>query len=196
MPTTQRNFAFAVLLLFGAMAFSCGAAAAEPDRDLEFGPYFGYFDFDRATRFEDFGLFGARLGARVESWLTLEAGFDEVYTERQVSGNSARQMTFSVYGRVEPWHAKVTPYLLGGLAFVMLDDTDDPDAFGDATDIGLGAHWSPHASWLLRAEFVARRQRMELLRAGFDADGAKVLEEVGPRTLWGRSWRVGVSRVF
>ena len=192
----HRDFAIAALLLVAAMAFPCGAVAAEPDRKLEFGPYFGYFDFDSATRFEDFGLFGARLGARVETWLTLEVGFDEVYTERQVSGNSARQMTFSLYGRIEPWRARVTPYLLGGLAFVMFDDTDDPDAFGDASDIGFGGHWSLREGWLLRAEFLLRRQRMELLRASFDADGARVLEEVGPRTLWGRSWRVGVSRVF
>ena len=119
-----------------------GAQAHEAGRDepwvLEFGPYVGYYDFDSLTAYEDFGMFGARLGVRLEPWLRLDTGFEEVYTEREVTGNRARQVGIVVHGRVQPFQRRLSPYALAGMAVVFFDDSEEPDAWGAALDLGLG----------------------------------------------------------
>lgn len=162
---------------------------------LEFGPFVGVYDFDQLTAYEDFGLFGARLGVHASPWLRLEASFEEVYTQRARTGNSARQVSFAMHARIEPWRARVAPFALLGAAMVIMDDSDDPDAYGDAYDIGLGARWMANDNWLVRGEWVLRRQAASLWRVQLDdlGDASLVDEAV---TLWGRALRIGASYVF
>jgi hypothetical protein len=178
------------LVLLPSMVLPVGAATTWP---LEFGPYAGHFGFDRLTRFEDHALFGARLGVRARRWLVVEGGFDEVYTSRAISGNQARQVSLNLRARVEPIDWAVRPYLLVGEAAVFLDDSEDPDAWGDALDLGAGFTYGVDARWILRAEWVLRRQGMELLGNEVDEDGYAIETA---EILWGRSFTLGVSRVF
>ena len=182
-------------LLFFALVGSAHAQR-EPERwVLELGPFVGFYDFDRLTDYEDFGLFGARLGVHASPWLRLEGSFEEVYTERVRTGNSARQITFGLHARIEPWHTRVAPFGLLGAALVILDDSDDPDAYGDAYDVGLGVRWMASPRWMVRGEWVLRRQAVSIWRLGRDEFGDTVLEDEAV-TLWGRALRIGASHVF
>ncbi len=195
-PSPRSCFGFLLALCVSAAA---GAHAADGGWTLEFGPYFGYYDFDSATAFEDFGLFGARLGAHLGRRWGVEASFDEVYTERERTGSAARQISFALAARYEPWPGRWSPFALAGLALVMLDDSDSADAVSDAIDLGLGLRYSWGAGWSLRAETVLRRQEFERFRwvvVEDDAGEETVLESLGPDTLWGRSFRLGVQRAF
>lgn len=185
--------------LIGAiLAASGGGARAQsvPVRwVLEFGPYAGYYDFDAITEFEEFAVFGLRLGARVSGWMRVEASFDEVYTSRKITDNRARQVSFNLHARIEPFDTRVAPFALLGTAFVILDDADDPDAFGQAYDSGLGLRWNWRPQWLVRAEWVLRRQEFQLWRSIEEESGARSLESEAV-TLWSRSVRLGLSYVF
>jgi Outer membrane protein beta-barrel domain len=168
-------------------------AAAAETWQLEFGPYVGRYGFDSLTRFDDFAMFGARLGVRVRPWLVAEGGFDEVYTSREITDNRARQVSLTLRTRLEPWSAALRPYALVGAAVVFLDDSEDPDAWGDALDLGLGLGYSINSHWFLRGEWLLRRQGVQLLQV--DPEDPNLLVE-GAKTLWGRSFSLGVSRVF
>lgn len=190
-----RNFLPLPLLVLVIAALPARAEEPPPRWVLEFGPFVGFYDFDRLTEYEDFGLFGARLGAHASPWLRLEASFEEVYTERVRTGNSARQVTFAMHGRIEPWDTRVAPFAILGAALVILDDSDDPDAYGDAYDIGLGVRWMASRHWLVRGEWVLRRQAVSLGRLGLDELGDTVIQSEAV-TLWGRALRIGASYVF
>ena len=194
-PPPSTALALVCLLVLVASVGSARAASGSPRWVLEFGPYAGHYDFDALTGFEDFAVFGARLGARMSPWLRIEGSFDEVYTSRSGTDNSARQVSFGLHARIEPWSTRLAPYLLAGGAFVILDDAEDPDAWGEALDVGLGARWNWRERWLLRAEWMLRRQNFQLWRAVDDGNGGTVLDGEAV-TLWGRSLRVGISHVF
>ncbi|HKK70404.1 MAG TPA: outer membrane beta-barrel protein [Candidatus Krumholzibacteria bacterium] len=182
--------------LLASLATPAEARDRAPDRwVLEFGPYVGYYDFDRLTDYEDFGLFGARLGAQMSSWLRLEGSFDEVYTERAVSGNSARQVSFGLHARIEPWATRWAPFLLVGGALVILDDSDDPDSYGEAYDVGLGLRYMANRHWMVRGEWVLRRQAFSRWTVQQDELGDLELVDDGV-SLWGRALRIGASYVF
>jgi hypothetical protein len=161
---------------------------------LEFGPYVGYYDFDALTYFEDHGLFGARAGVHLGPWARAEAEFDEVYTARSRSGTRARQISFAAHLRAEPSRWVVAPSVVGGLAFVALDDSDLADAFGEAWDLGVGARYAATARWVIRVDYVLRRQKMRLFRPTEDGQLIAVGDE--EQTLWGRSLRAAVAYVF
>lgn len=161
---------------------------------LEFGPYIGYYDFDQLTAFKDFGLFGARAGVHLSSWLCLEGEFDEVYTQRHRTGNRARQISFGLHARLEPGRWRLAPMALIGGAFVMLDDTEDADAYGEALDLGAGLRFLASPRWILRAEWMLRRQPFQLHREVEGEEGPELQSEAV--TLWGRAYRLGVSYVF
>lgn len=162
---------------------------------LEFGPYSGFYDFDAVTEFEDFAVFGLRLGARLSEWMRIEASFDEVYTSRKITDHRARQVSFNLHARIEPFATRVAPFALVGTGFVILDDADDPDAFGQAYDTGLGLRWNWRPRWLVRTEWVLRRQDFQLWRSVEEESGARSLESEAV-TLWSRSLRLGLSHVF
>ncbi len=183
-------------LALASPATAAVADDARPDRwVLEFGPYVGYYDFDRLTDYEDFGLFGARLGAQMAPWLRLEGSFDEVYTERAVSGNSARQVSFGLHARIEPWSTRLAPFALLGGALVILDDSEDPDAYGEAYDLGLGLRYMATRHWMVRGEWVLRRQAFSRWTVEQDELGDLQLVDDGV-SLWGRALRIGASYVF
>ena len=161
---------------------------------LEFGPYGGFYDFDRSVAFEDKGLVGLRAGVRLGGPWQIEAEFDEVYTRREISGHRARQVTLALHGRYEPLDRTFSPSLLAGTAFVALDDSEDADAFGEALDLGLGVRWRAHPRWVLRAEWMLRRQDYRIHR--LDAESVPQPVEGEEQALWGRSLRVGVAHVF
>ena len=162
---------------------------------LEFGPYVGYYDFDRLTDMQDFAVFGARLGAHASPWLRLEASFDETYTERLRSDNRARQVAFGLHARIEPWSTRWAPFAMVGAAFVVFDDADDPDAFGEAYDLGLGLRFMATRHWMVRGEWVLRRQDFSIWSPQANELGDLELES-DFATLWGRSFRIGASYVF
>jgi hypothetical protein len=162
---------------------------------LEFGPYVGYFDFDRLSQMDDGFMAGVRVGVRGTPWLNFEMEFDEVYTSRHISGNRARQITLAGHLRVEPWQRNIAPTFLAGAALVAYDDEDDPDAYGDAYDLGVGVRWAARADWCVRAEWMLRGQSYRLYEASAN-DGALVTSDDGPKTLWSRTLRVGVAYVF
>jgi len=186
----------ALFLLVASFGAGPAHAQDEPPRwVLEFGPFVGFYDFDTLTDYEDFGLFGARLGIHAAEWMRLEGSFEEVYTEREVTGNSARQVTFALHARIEPWSTRVAPFAIVGAALVINDDSDDPDAYGDAYDTGLGVRWMASPHWIVRGEWVLRRQAVSLWRLGTDELGDNVLQDEAV-TLWGRALRIGASYVF
>lgn len=194
---TQTARALVGLLLL-LLVMDTGTARAQSKAErwvLEFGPYVGFYDFDRLTQYEDFPVFGMRLGARMTQWLRIEGSFDEVYTDRAVSGNSARQVSFGMHARIEPWLWPLAPYALAGTALVILDDSEDPDAFGQALDVGAGLRWSWAPRWMLRGEWVLRRQDFELWRSIADGSGGLELRSE-PVSLYGRAFRLGVSYAF
>ena len=82
-----------------------------------------------------------------------------------------------------------------GVALVMFDDADDPDAYGDAYDVGLGVRYMATRNWLVRAEWILRRQAFSVWRPGRNDQGAIVLQDDAV-SLWGRSLRIGASYVF
>jgi hypothetical protein len=178
-------------------------AAAAFVRGLEFGPYVGSYDFDASTWFEDRALVGLRAGVRVTPHVWLDAEFDEVYTRRERSGNSARQISLAVHGRVEPAsRSRVSPTLLLGIAIVGLDDSEDPDAFSEAYDMGAGLRVRVTSRWAVRGEWMLRAQRFRLLPTpGESTSGTPALEAadaagVEASTLWSRALRIGASYAF
>lgn len=193
--TTARTVAGLLLLLMFLGPDAANAQSKAQRWVLEFGPYGGHYDFDRLTQFEDFPVFGLRLGARMRQWLRVEGSFDEVYTQRAISGNNARQVTFALHARVEPWRWPVAPFALVGTGLVILDDAEDPDAFGQAFDIGAGLRWNWAPRWILRGEWVLRRQDFALWKSVPDGAGGFDLQSE-PVTLYGRAYRLGVSYVF
>ncbi len=196
-PRAVRAVLVVGLIVLG-LAATAGAGRAQSDPArwvLEFGPYSGYYDFDAVTEFEDFAVFGLRLGARLSEWMRIEASFDEVYTSRKITDHRARQVSFNLHARIEPFATRVAPFALAGTGFVILDDADDPDAFGQAYDAGLGLRWNWRPQWLVRAEWVLRRQDFQLWRSVEEQSGARSLESEAV-TLWGRSFRLGLSYVF
>ena len=197
--TTRARTGVGFCLLVAIACALCATpvrAQSSPERwVLEFGPYSGYYDFDALTEFENFAVFGLRLGARMNTWLCMEGAFDEVYTNREVTGSKARQVSFVLHARIDPLRTRVAPYALVGTAFVILDDSDDPDAFGQAYDFGLGVRWNVGKRWMLRTEWVLRRQDFDLWRSVDDGLGGRVLESEAV-TLWSRSPRLGLSYVF
>jgi len=169
-------------------------AAGEEGWVLEFGPYSGHYDFDRLTSFVDRALFGARMTVHLNAWAKLDAEFDEVYTRRSVTDNRARQVSLALHVRAEREDWVWSPSLLAGLAFVGLDDAEDPDAYGDAFDIGGGLRWKVADRWNLRADWMLRRQVFRVFRQEEAGDVAFEVEEA--QTLWARSLRIGVAYVF
>jgi len=163
------------------------ASPAESGWPLEFGPYSGYYDFDRVTQFRDRALFGARVALRPESAWSVEAEFEEVYTRRTSTDNAARQVAFAAHLRYEPLRSAISPSFLAGMAFVGLDDQDDPDSYGEAVDFGAGLRWRVGQGWTLRAEWMLRRQSVLLHRL----DGTQ--EELD---LYGRAFRLGAGYAF
>lgn len=161
---------------------------------LEFGPYGGHYDFDRVTAFQDRALFGARVTVHLNGWVKLDAEFDEVYTRRSRTDGRARQVSLALHGRVEREDWTWSPSLLMGLAFVGLDDAEDPDAYGEAHDLGGGVRWKLADRWNLRAEWMLRRQVFRVFRQV--ATDEEPVEVEDSQTLWGRSLRIGVSYVF
>lgn len=180
------------LVLFVGLAPS---ATAAPGHVLEFGPYAGYFDFDRLSRMDDGFMAGVRLGVHSTPWLNFELEFDEVYTSRHITDNRARQITLAGHARVEPWRGVLAPSFLLGAALVAYDDEDDPDAYGDAYDVGVGVRWQPRADWHLRADWMLRAQSYRIYEAASDGGGLVAVDDE-PVTLWSRALRVGVAYVF
>ena len=171
-------------------------AAAPPGTGwrIDFGPYAGYYDFDSTTQFEDGGMAGLRLGIHRDSWFRFETEFDEVYTRREPAHNAARQITLAVHGRFEPQWWRLAPSGLLGLGFVMLDDSELPDAFGEAYDMGLGLAYRVSSSWRLRADFMMRYQRFQIRDPGLPVDDPAARSE--PVGLWARSIRIGAFYDF
>ena len=191
------HFVGAIAALLMAIVNSPSVAQAAGDGDgwvLEFGPYVGYYDFDAVTEFVDRGLFGARASVHATETVLFEAEFDEVYTRRDISGNGARQITLALHGRYEPLSRRFSPSMFGGVAFVALDDTDDPDAYGEALDMGLGVRYRATPRWMLRAEWMLRRQRFRLYEV-VASEGVVPIES-DAQSVWGRGFRVGASYVF
>lgn len=200
----MRRFLVFALIVSGIASLLMAAAnlpsAAQEAGDgeggwvLEFGPYIGYYDFDAVTEFVDRGLFGARASVHASDAILFEAEFDEVYTRRDISDNGARQISLALHARYEPLSSRFSPSLLGGVAFVGLDDTDDPDAYGEALDVGLGVRFRATPRWMLRAEWMLRRQRFRLYEV-VESEGVLPIES-DAQSVWGRGFRVGASYVF
>lgn len=187
----------------GATATPGGAATTPSGRTLEFGPYVGAYDFDPSTWFEDRALVGLRASVRMTPHIQLDAEFDEVYTRRERSGNSARQVSLALHGRVEPAStARISPSLLLGIAFVALDDSEAPDAFSEAYDLGGGARVQLTSRWTLRAEWMVRAQRFQVLQTPRATTGETAAPSeddaagVEASTLWGRALRIGAAYAF
>ncbi len=187
-----------------ATAAPSGAAGGSGTRVLEFGPYLGAYDFDASTWFEDSALFGLRATARLSRVFLLDAEFDEVYTRRERSNNTARQISVAVHGRVEPLRSRLSPTLLAGVAFVGLDDSEDPDAFSEAYDIGTGLRARITSCWSARAEWLLRRQEFRVLTLATASDGTGTGAQSSqtsavnaqPTQMWGRAMRVGLAYAF
>jgi len=162
---------------------------------LEFGLYGGYYDFDRQTDMKDRALFGLRAGVRLASWAVLDVEFDEVYTSRELSGNSARQLSMGLHLRAALMRSRLAPIALAGVSLVAFDDADDPDSYGDAYDIGLGLRFLANERWKLRAEWMLRSQPVRLYAQ--DPDSGELTPE-GDETvaLYSRSYRLSVAYVF
>ena len=96
-------------------------------------------------------------------------------------------MTVTVRRVVAYEWADVRDVRLGALA-------DDPDAFGEAWDLGLGAIARLGERWRLRAEWMLRRQAMSILRVDPQTGENVVVDE--EQILWGRSLRVGFLYEF
>jgi len=181
-----------VVLLCLTAPFTPRAATADdtPWR-IDFGPYLGHYDFDAITGFEDGPVVGLRLGIHSGGWFRFEAEFDEVYTRRLPAENAARQPTLAAHGRFEPQSWRLAPSAMIGIAYVMLDDSDFPDAFGEAWDMGLGLSWRVSDSWRLRGEFMARYQKFRVRDPELPPEDPESRSE--PMGLWARSWRLGAS---
>ncbi len=185
----------ALLMVAGVTASAAAEEGAEPGTgpwQLEVGALAGFYDFDSLTRFEDGPIFGLRLGARRSRCFQLESEFTEVYTSRQVTNHSARQMTVALHGRLHWPMRKWDPSLLFGLAFVGLDDSDDTDSFGEAWDLGLGLGYRVSAQWTLRGEWLLRSQRFSVIDPNLSPQ-MQSDEVVGS---WARSWLVGLHYAF
>jgi len=159
---------------------------------LEFGPLLGFYDFDPLTRFEDAPLFGARLSAGRSRWFRIEGEFTEVYTNREITHHSARQMTVALHGRLRWPHRRWDPSLLLGLAFVGLDDSEDIDSFGEAWDLGVGLGYRLGAHWTLRGEWLLRSQRFSV----FDPNLSPDRQDNDTVGTWARSWLIGAHYAF
>ncbi len=159
---------------------------------LEFGPLVGSYHFDAVTYFKDAPLFGARLGARRSEHFQLEAEFTEVYTSRRITGNSARQVCVALHGRGMKWVGAWQPSVLGGIAFTGLDDSSDPDSFGDAWDVGLGLGHHLNHRWVVRLEWMLRYQRFSL----FDPNLPPESQDERVRGTWAHSYSLGVQYGF
>ncbi len=181
-------FALALLLVVTR------CARADDGWVLEFGPYVGYFDFDGVTEYEDKGMFGARGTIHLSDTFRLEAEFDEVYTSRRPLDSRARQVTLAMHGRYEPLAGRFSPSALAGLAIVALDDSENPDAYGEAYDLGLGLRLRATERWNVRAEWLLRAQPMRLIMPS--EEGAENPISSEDLTLWGRYFRVGVFYEF
>ena len=159
---------------------------------LEFGPLLGSYQFDALTSFEDGPLFGARLAARRSRWFQLEAEFTEVYTRREITGHSARQMSVALHGRFRFPRGRWDPSALLGLAFVGLDDSEDIDSFGDAWDLGLALGYRVSPRWVVRGEWMLRYQRFTV----FDPNLSPEMQDDDMVGTWARSWLVGAHYSF
>lgn len=159
---------------------------------LEFGPLLGYYDFDPATYFEDGLLAGLRLGARRSPQVQVEAEFTEVYTSREGTGNRARQVSAAFHVRYEPLEGHWSPSVMGGVAFVAFDDSEDPDSYGDAWDGGLALAYRVSPRWVLRAEWMLRYQRFTLV----DPNLSPEMQDNEVQDTWARSIHLGVYYVF
>jgi hypothetical protein len=159
---------------------------------LEFGPLLGYYDFDPVTHFEDGLLAGLRLGARRSPHFQVEAEFTEVYTSREGTGNRARQISAALHLRWEPLEGHWSPSLMGGVAFVAFDDSEDPDSYGDAWDGGLALAYRVNPRWLVRAEWMLRFQRFTLI----DPNLSPEMQDNQVQDTWARSIHLGVYYVF
>lgn len=169
-------------------------ASAQEEWRIDFGPYLGYYDFDEITSFEDGGLFGFRMGIHRDGWFRVEGEFDEVYTSREPVGNAARQITLAIHGRIEPQSWRVAPSALVGVGMVMLDDSDNPDAFGEGYDLGIGLAWRLSASWRIRGEYLARYQRFRVRDPEAPIDDPEAGSE--REDLWGHGYRIGAFYDF
>jgi hypothetical protein len=187
-----RRLSFLSFLVL--LSWTVPRPAAAGNWSLEIGPYGGYYDFDAMTQFEDQGMFGARGAVILDTWARIEAEFDEVYTRRTVSDHRARQISFALHGRLQPLQGRWSPHLIFGPALVLFDDSDDPDAFGEAWDVGLGVIGRLGDRWRVRAEWMLRRQTMSILRVDADSGESVVVED--DQVLWGRSLRVGFLYEF
>jgi len=172
-----------------------GFSAADHGRGpwtLEFGPLIGSYHFDALTAFKDAPLFGARLGVRRSDHFQIEAEFTEVYTNRHVTGNSARQVCIALHGRGMKWVGSWQPSIMGGIAFVGLDDSEDPDSFGEAWDLGLGLGRHLNHHWMVRMEWMLRYQRFSL----FDPNISPESQDERVRGTWAHSFLLGVHYGF
>ena len=166
----------------------CSLAGAENSAwVLEFGPYAGYYDFDRMTQFRDQALIGLCMGTRAGEHWRIETEFEEVYTRRDPTDHAARQLVLALHVRYEPLRTRFSPGLFVGLAYVALDDSEAPDSFGEGYDVGLGLRCAVTRTWILRADWLLRRQPVSLHRL----DGSQ--EEL---TLSGRAFRLGAAYAF
>jgi hypothetical protein len=173
---------------------SLNLPASAQEWRIDFGPYLGYYDFDEITQFEDGGMFGFRLGIHRDHWFRFEAEFDEVYTNRDPVGNAARQVTLAVHGRFEPQSWRFAPSALIGVGMVMLDDSDQPDAFGEGYDVGVGLAWRVSDSWRIRGEYLARYQRFRVRDPGAPIDDPDAASE--REDLWAGAYRIGAFYEF
>jgi hypothetical protein len=189
----ERGVRVAAVLFCSLAAILVGPVDAGAQDDdgwrIDFGPYLGYYTFDDATQFKDGGLFGFRLGVHRDHWFRFEAEFDEVYTSREPAGNAARQITLAVHGRFEPQHWRFAPSAFLGLGLVMFDDSDNPDAFGEGYDLGVGLAFRMTDSWRLRADYMARYQNFRVRDPNYPIDDPAALSS--PTDLWGSSVRLG-----
>ena len=188
-----------LLCVFTGIAAVSAPAQDMPASDdagwrIDFGPYLGYYDFDPVTQFDDGAMAGLRLGIHQDGWFRFETEFDEVYTRREPVGNAARQITLAAHGRFEPQRWRLAPSALLGIAFVMFDDSDNPDAFSEAYDLGLGLTFRVSGSWSLRTEYMMRYQRFRVRDASLPIDDPAATSEL--IDLWGSSIRLGAFYQF
>ena len=170
------------------------AAAPSQGHALHVSTQAGWWDFNKAFRFEDDFFYGIRAGAWMSPQVSLEIDLEQIRTRDEEKQEWSRAMFLNLHGRYQ-WRPErlFSPGVLAGVSFMAADNELSPDSITEGLDLGptlslrLGEKTNLLAELLLRYTSLKRS----------DGTGAgSIGQDEAVVYVWSQGLRVGVDFAF
>lgn len=170
------------------------SAVASEGHALHVSTQVGWWDFNKAFRFEDDLFYGVRAGAWLSPSMSLEIDLEQIRTRDEEQQEWSRAVFLNLHGRYQ-WRPErlFSPGVLAGVSFMAADNELAPNSITEGLDLGptlslrLGERTNLLAELLFRYTSLKRHD-------GTGAGSASQDEAVV--YVWSHGLRLGVDFAF